>query len=480
MNRPAAAAIVLALAVLLAGCSVSVVRHGELDTRRAAKIVSGISEIRGLEFRSRVPMNVTDADGVRAHLRAELDREYSPDEIASLERVYVTLGLLPGETDLAGALVTLYGAQVAGFYDPRVRTLFLVDPPPSVEGGWLIALLQLVLRRDLVGEMLLAHELTHALQDQNFDVLGRVSGGGNDDRALAAAAVVEGDATLAGFAYLFGGLPESSLLALVEQLRAIPGAVEATLPEIPAVLRESLVFRYTEGVRFVAWAYLAAGWDGVNAVLAWPPRSSEQVLWPEKYFVEPDDPSEISLGGLDRYRDDPAWELIEENTLGELMIRVLLTEHLDAGRAEWAARGWDGDRFAAWASDGETHVIWMTVWDSVRDAKDFFAAEADVLGAGPPAPVGDAATPPGAPAVVASGNVPHPSCLEQRGHRVLVLLGVARDACAAVAADVWRDTHVTLPEERSPLDLAIGRPPFPAGSRSSGSRPPAAGSEPGT
>jgi len=444
---PRTAAVAGMVLFSLSGCSISVVRRGEINRPLAEEIVQGLVELRGLPFASPVPMRVKTPERLRVRLQKDFDREYSPQEIAALEKIYTRLGLLPRDVKLADELIRLYESQVAGFYDPRTKKLYLVDPSPST-GGWLLALVQTILRRDLIGEMLLAHELTHALQDQHFDVLGRMSDTTDDDRALAASAVVEGDATLSGFAYVFGGLAEPSLRNLVQRLQAIPGEMATALPDAPAVLREALIFRYTEGVRFVSWAYLHEGWAGVNALLAFPPRSTEQVLWPEKYYVSQDDPTAVGLGGLEAYREGGGWRLVEENTVGELMIRVLLREFLPEDRAVWAARGWDGDRFAAWTRDAETHLFWMTTWDSIRDAKDFFLAESELLKQLHP---GAGIT--GTDTRVSAG-LPDPYRLERRGEKVLVMLGVEPKAAEPLAEKIWTETTFTTDRRVLPLDVA--------------------------
>jgi hypothetical protein len=448
MNRRAPAA--LLVGVLLVSCAVSVVRHGELDPTAATRVERGISTVRNLPFRRPVPMEVTTPEQLRRHLTRELRREYEPAKLAAVSTVYSLLGLLPSGIDLEREILRLYESQVAGFYEPRAAKLYLVDPPPAL-GSWWLRVLEALLRRDLVGEMLLAHELTHALQDQNFDVVGRMTDPLDDDRALAAAAAIEGDATLAGFAYLLGGLPTESLLALVDRLQAIPTEVAASLPDSPTLLRETLAFRYSSGARFAAWAYLRAGWDGVNAILVSPPESTEQVLWPEKYYVEPDAPTTVDLGGLDDYRTEAPGSLIEENTLGALLIRILFSVAFSPDRAEWIARGWDGDRFAAWSRGGRTHLYWMTAWDSVRDAKDFLLAEREALERRFPSSA-VAASPDRA-----ASSFPSPWFLERRGAKVLVILGVPSEECSARAEALWAKTTFSTRRPEPPFDLALHR-----------------------
>lgn len=392
-------------------------------------------------------MEVKSPEELRAYLQAELDRQYSPDELSALSRVYAKLGLLPANVQLGDALLKLYTAQVAGFYDPHAGKLFLVSPgAPSP--GVLTSVLGFILRRDLVGEMLLAHELTHALQDQNFAILGAADDRSNDDRALAIRSVLEGDATLSGFAYVFGGLPKRSLLDLVQQLEGIPAEVAAAMPQIPPVLREELVFQYSAGANFVSWAYLRAGWRGVNALLAHPPTSSEQILWPEKYYVQPDDPTEVRIGGLEDYETGASWRVLEENTLGELMVRILAQAFLEPARAVEVARGWDGDRFVAFGANGRMHVYWLSIWDSERDASEFFFGERDILARH----FADASG--GGDDLRWSGAGADPYCLERRGDKVLVVLGVAPEECTVRAPAIWAKSSFTREAPSIHIDLA--------------------------
>jgi len=433
--------------LLSSACSYGIVRHGEINERAATAIERGLTKIRGLEFLSPVPMEVKSPEELRQYLQAELDRQYSPQEIRGLQRVYERLGLLAPDVDLGEALLKLYTAQIAGFYDPQSGKLFLVPSGvPSV--GWMVKLVQFVLRRDLVNEMLLAHELTHALQDQHFGVLAAADDPTNDDRSLTLHAVLEGDATLAGFAYVFGGLPDSSLLDLVDRLGAVPDEIQAALPDTPPVLRDSLVFQYSEGARFVAFAYLRGGWPAVDALLAHPPSSTEQILWPDKYFVRPDTPTEIRIGGLDAYRNDDKWALLEENTLGALGVRILLKGFIDRARGEHVASGWDGDRFVAYGRDNRLHLYWISIWDSAAAASEFFSAESEVLKSKFPKSVAKSE----ADRLSAPGDEPY--WLERRGDKVLLALGMTMQEASKSVEEVWRKSIFSPQPIQMDLDVA--------------------------
>jgi hypothetical protein len=438
----------LLLSLLLSSaCSYAIVRNGEINEHKAAAIERGLAKIRGLEFLTPVPMEVKSTDELRRYLQAELNRQYSPEEIRGLQRVYERLGLLPASIDLGEALLKLYSAQIAGFYDPHAGKLFLV-PSGVPSPGWMVTVLEFLLRRDLVNEMLLAHELTHALQDQHFGLLAAAEDESNDDRALTLHAVLEGDATLAGFAYVFGGLPERSLLDLVDRLGAVPQEIAAALPDTPPVLRDSLVFQYSAGSRFVALAYLRGGWRAVDALLAHPPSSTEQILWPEKYYVRPDTPTDVRLGGLDEYRNDAAWSTVEENTLGALTVRILLEGFVDAARADHTASGWDGDRYIAYARDTRLDLYWMSVWDSEAAAGEFFSAEREVLAR----KFAASAAKLEGNLVTATGDEPYR--LERRGDKVLLAIGVPTGEARKRMDAIWTKTVFVPQPVQLDLDLA--------------------------
>jgi hypothetical protein len=229
----------------------------------------------------------------------------------------------------------------------------------------------------------------------------------------------------------------------------IPQQLARAYPDVPELIRETLVFQYVAGANFVSWAYKSAGWRGVDALLARPPRSTEQLLHPEKYFVRPEYPLSIRLGGLAPYMRGE-WEFAEETTLGELMIHLLAARSVDDGRAIEAAAGWDGDRLAAFVRGPDVGLVWLTAWDSANDARQFFDVYAEVLAARHPGttPVrtGDTIT-------LADGAPYH---LERRDEKVLAVEGPLDPDLTALAERVWQRTRyeVTLPWV--PLEMAAG------------------------
>ncbi len=156
-------------------------------------------------------------------------------------------------------------------------------------------------------------------------------------------------------------------------------------PGTPAFLRAWRAFSELDGARFHRTALLAGGWRLALRVLDDPPVSSEQILHPERYFVARDTPVSVTLPipALPQTEGDAAY--VQGGTLGEWMIfQSLLASGGAGGGGEEAARraaaGWDGDAWVVFAAPGrEPLLVWVSVWDTPGDAREF--AEAEVAAA---------------------------------------------------------------------------------------------------
>src|SRR5436309_4762281 len=421
VRRSVALLVVLAL---LAGCaSRRLVRHGQVNEDALETVRRGLVALRGLAFTTPVPVLALSRDGLGAVVKEEIEQSYSPGDIEHAEAVYTRLGLLPPGTKLRPALEGLYQPEGAGFYDPRTKRLVVAESvpgAPSVGAG----LLGFLTGRDLVSEFLVAHELTHALQDQHYHLPTRPEPllDGHGDRELARHALLEGDATLAGFAYVLGRQLDRRMIGVVEQqLHGIPGELAKKYPDLPELLRASVAFQYDDGTAFVGQALAAGGWAAVDRAHLDPPESTEQVLHPQRYYDDRDRPIAVRLGGTDGL-EAAGFRRILEDTLGELEIRVLVARALPAQRAAGVAEGWGGDRLRALERGDDLVLVWMTAWDSSADAGEF----ADAL----------------------PGLVPDAS-IERREERVLVLVGPPGIDGAALAARVWARTTVLRPHPES-------------------------------
>lgn len=324
----------------------------------ASEILPDLVRRSGLELRWPVRVERRSRQQLVRYLRAKLDEELPPAEAEALEATYSLLGLVPEETDLRELLLSVYTEQVAGFYDPDSTALFVLDDQPAQNLS-----------------TLLVHELVHAVQDQTASLDSLTAPERGNDRQAAAQAVIEGHATLImleHFSEQMGERPVdlSSVEDFAGQVRPLLEGMRSQYPALsgaPLVVQESLLFPYLEGAVFVQRLWQEA--EGRPAPFGpWLPQSTEQILEPGRFLGEPrDTPTEVVLrveGG-----QDPAYE----NSLGALETGIMLVER---GGAREAARGWDGDRYALFESEGAHSLVWVSVWDDAP-ARDRFVEVLD-------------------------------------------------------------------------------------------------------
>ena len=242
--------------------------------------------------------------------------------------------------------------------------------------------------------------------------------------------MVEGDATISGLAYLLGGVDEESLARVQKDVRQSTEIARSEFADIPEAILEQLLFQYYGGVSFVARWLDQRGWVGINRLYSLPPLSTEQVLHPEKYVTEPDPPTLLEIKDLSSLFSPP-WKEIENNVLGELMVRVLLKQFLSEEAAARVAHGWDGDRLVAFRRGDEVAFIWVTLWDSEKDAEEFLQGYREILERKYGSPE---------------------SYLERRERLVIVVEGLEKSHVEANIDKIWQ--RVELKEE--PF-----KPPFP-------------------
>ena len=355
--------------IALAGCAYELVRNGAVNQTRADEIQVGIQKIRELSFEHPVPLVLETRDQAEAALIADINRDYTDEELQADGHAGALIGLFPAGIDLKAEMVRLLKSEVAGFYDPHGKRMIMVEGAANF-GIWTDAT-EFLLQRDLVGEMLLAHEYTHALQDQHFGLeaaLDKIKD--NDDRSLALKSVAEGDATLAGFAYVAGAMNDETADQVTSRLEDLPGAFAAETKDAPEGLSAPLIFQYSEGAKFVSYAYHRGGWDAVNALYRQPPQSSQQIMHPELYFDRPTLPDQIELAGYKRTFS--GWEEVEDNCLGELLLQVIIQRNLGKQSPALALTDrWSGDRMLTMRKGQALTIIWMLSFSDDHSAAQF-------------------------------------------------------------------------------------------------------------
>jgi hypothetical protein len=367
----------IAAALLSGGCAYNLVSGGRVNQKQSDKIEAGIQDLRQLHFTKPVPLVVKSQDEAAAMMEADLMRDYTDQELKVDAVAGALTGLYPAGIDLKAESLSLMKNQVAGFYDPHGKQMVLVEGGGNL-GFWNGAT-QFMIQRDVVGEMLLAHELTHALQDQNFNLessLDKVRD--DDDRALALKSVAEGDATLAGFAYAAGGIDDAKAATLVANLKDLPKLLAAQAPDAPLGLSAPMLFQYSEGSNFVAEAYRRGGWPAVDALYRNPPVSSHQILHPALYFDRPAPETRVTLAGYEKIM--AGWKKVDEDTFGELLLQVILERNLGKQSAEIGlASRWLADRMVVLQESRGVNVIWMLAFSDDQSASHFAVVYATLL-----------------------------------------------------------------------------------------------------
>jgi hypothetical protein len=383
----------------------------------AARLFQELAVIRGLPPPGTPPpLEIQTREQRRRFVVAELARKYSPARLDADRRALVAWGLLPAEFDLASFYADLLAEQAAAYYDPKAKRMVLAN--------WLTP----ELRRDA-----LAHELVHALQDRLVDLdLFLTAPPGRSDDGLARQALVEGEAVALAhdLSLRRDGRDFATLPDVTDLARAIrSSATGPVLERAPAYVRTMLTFPYASGLGFVHAFRQRHPWAALSAVFRDPPRSSAQILHPERYFDRREDPLPVPLPDLAPVLP-PGSRLAIEDELGEIGLAEILRLPPN-GSAD--ATGWRGDRYALWDVPGGTSVlVAVLVWNTDGLAADFVRAYARVMAR----KHGLAPLPATVPLLTWSG-AETAFAIERRHRTVLLLEGVPTSALDAVRTAVW-------------------------------------------
>jgi len=388
------------------------------DQVGAETIKGGIQDLRRLSFVKDVPFVSKSNEEAQQMMAAKLTRDNTEDDLRVGGQVGVMTGLFPAGTDLQSKEIELMNKQIAGFYDPHDKVMVEVRGK-SVLGSALIG------RPQFANELLEAHELTHALQDQHFDLeamLRKVKD--DDDEEIALHSVIEGDATLAGLAYISGGLTEELESKIVEHFAAMPDSFEPESSGTPLALSVPLMFQYVQGTRFVAEAWQRGGWSAVDAIYRDPPRSTQEIITPSLYFDHHRPPLQITLDGYSALF--PGWRKADEDTFGELLIKLILQRNLPPkSPALNLPTQWNGDHLVALEKDRALTVLWMIAFRDQASADDFASVYSSILDH------------------LKSGSTAYRVTIQS--NVVLVIIGPESAPLTELAPAVWKASRITNP-----------------------------------
>lgn len=319
------------------------------------KAKEAVEKARGLPFKEALPVAPVTAEAFVEKSMKDLERVLGgADLLPPASRLLARLGVIAEGADFRALVAKFLEGNIAANYDPETKRISFLPGAP----------------RD---PALMVHEVTHALDDQQFDMKGAMkSWNGQFDRMLAYGALCEGDAMSVEYRYRTqGGIakqPLADLRAFADMMATavLQGKYGATPPGIVLAFKS----QYLEGAIFAETLRRSEkGEEAVNAAFKAPPVSTEQILHPEKYLAG-EAPVSIALPA-----PPEGAKVLFTTALGELGARIV---HLSRGakkeEAEPAAAGWAGDTVALVSFPAGEAVVWVSAWDTEADAAEFLEA----------------------------------------------------------------------------------------------------------
>lgn len=375
---------------------------------QADAIAEQVATLRALPLKAPLKRDVRTREQLRTFLVKAISEEYTPAQIEAESLTFKHLGLLPDDLNYGELILNLLTEQIAGFYDPKVKQLYIMTGLASA-----------------IQAPTMAHEIFHALQDQHYDLLklqGPFDPTTHSDFTMARSALFEGDATvlmldftlyeqkvlpkpatdsspavttmamMPVFTETMKSFTVGNLLAMEKMLgggdSSPSDTSDAAVNKAPPLIKESLLFPYLAGLRFTLIAYETLGsWKAFQDTLyASAPVSTEQILHPERYFAG-DMPTLLEF---DPGSAMPDASRIYDNVLGEFQMHLALRQHIRVARpagaplidvdVDSAMEGWGGDRLLTYkANDGRITTIHLSTWDTAKDALDYHSALHDAL-----------------------------------------------------------------------------------------------------
>lgn len=320
-----------------------------------------LTKISGMLLKHPVPCDFISKDKINSFLNERVKDVAKPEEIRAEELTLKKFGLVPADFDLAKNTVDLLTEQAAAFYDYDKKKLFITDSTPSD-----------------TREPVLAHELAHAIADQNYNLSKFIrQGRKSDDGSTARLAVMEGQATWLMSEFLARKTGQSlknspSLVAMMSSVSDSGAGQYPVYDSSPLYLRLSLVFPYTKGMLFQNALFEHDGQRGFAEVFQKPPVSTQQIMHPDKYYTDVK-PTEPALPEPELVK---GYKSLVGGTLGELEHSIMLEQFSGQEAAEKLAPHWRGSTFNLLENKkaGRVVLLYAVEWDSEDTARQYLAA----------------------------------------------------------------------------------------------------------
>jgi hypothetical protein len=352
---------------------------GQVD--QILKFASGDS---GLSIKHGVKRRLTNQDEVMAYLEKSMRDDKSAQRVQRSELVLKKFGLLPHDFNLGSFLVALLREQIAGYYDPKTKTMNLLDWVPVEQQ-----------------RPVMAHELTHALQDQSFNLEKWMKAGDididkkkditpadivADETDEVKEAVVEGQAETVMLDYVLApsgksvaDAPEVVAALDADMIKGSPDSVE--YQSAPIFLKESLTFPYRYGVKFVAAVLQEGGKQkAFTGVFSNPPSITRQIMEPQTYLSgEVIPPMPLP----DFKQDFKNYDRFDLGSMGEFDVSMLIDQYASVEKSQALYPSWRGGYYYSVLPKGNPSAplgfVYVSRWADTEKAEEFGAIYAGAL-----------------------------------------------------------------------------------------------------
>jgi len=327
---------------------------------QADGVFQQMSQITGLPIKGPLKKQVISRPEIEKYLIQNLHEEMTPAEIHAQEGLVRALGLVSRDFNLEKFVVSLYTEQAAGFYDPKRKTMFIAD--------WIPAETQ---------TMVLSHELTHALQDQSWDLESFLHAARDDDDATnARQAVVEGYATAAMMQQMTGPVELGQLPSIAPLMEMVTHEQFGEFPAFssaPYFFRMQALFPYVQGIGFIQAGLQLGGWKDLKGLFEHPPQATKQIFEPQTYFNHQVF-AQITLAHPPALEGVASLRFLSENTMGELGYYSLLGQLISEDEAQTLGQAWLADRYVLYERSGgnDYTLVARTRWTSPETSRAFF------------------------------------------------------------------------------------------------------------
>lgn len=335
----------------------------------ADQVMGEMSKILGLPILEPLKKSLRSKEQIRAYLVQEEKGDRTDAQRYADDKALEAFGLVPKGFPLDSFMLDVMTDQVAGLYDPKAKEFYIAN--------WIAIDDQ---------KPVMAHELTHALEDQSFQIEKWIKAARpNDDAELARDSVSEGSAMAAMVDYSLQddhltvrALPDVSGLIRTHAVAEMDK--DPKLSKAPGFIRDELLFPYLAGVSFTQQFLKAhTGWSDLKLIFENPPASTQQIMHPDLYLKDVK-PVAVSLPDWKDVAPGD-WKLLEENVLGEFGLDEVLKNYLDQARADALSSAWAGDHYAVFEDQKtkETPLVFRLALDNEQDAAGFYTQYSEAL-----------------------------------------------------------------------------------------------------